>query len=153
MTQQPSALHRWWMRYRFKLNGLLLLLPGWFLYQSMNPQFPPALPLAQLGPYDVRVMPLTTDGPYLHHGEWVKDYYLQWCDDCAKRIRQGFLLVSAEKPDLAQLSKGHSSVLHGTQHGLHVHAQSPETPKSGDKLWLLIQDWHGQVYTHAWVLP
>lgn len=153
MTRQHQSKRQWWARYKFHLNGLLLILPCWFLYQSMYPQFPPALPKAQLGPYSVTVMPLNAEGPYVHHGEWVKDYYLQWCDGCAAHIRQGFLQVSSKEPELSQLSKGHSSLLHGSQHGLHVHALSPEIPKAGDKLWLVIQDWQGQVYSHSWPLP
>ena len=105
MTQQYQGLRQFWARHKFKLNGLVLLLPFWFLYQSLNLQFPPALPKAQLGPYAVTAMPLSEDGPYAHHGEWVKDYYLQWCAGCVEKIRQGFLLVSDNEPDLASLSR------------------------------------------------
>lgn len=142
----------WWSKYKFKLNGLVLILPFWFLYQSLEPQFPPALPKAQLGSYEVTLMPLDTNGPYLHHGEWVKDYYLQWCQGCAENIRQGFLLVSDTQPDLKALSAAESSLLHGNKHGLHVHARTPQELKAGDKLWLLIEDWQGQVFSHAWEL-
>ena len=95
---QPHGLQQFWARHKFKLNGLVLVLPFWFLYQSLDLQFPPALPKAQLGPYEVTAMPLSSDGPYAHHGEWVKDYYLQWCSDCVEKIRQGFLLVSDKLP-------------------------------------------------------
>lgn len=152
MTQQYLGLRQFWARHKFKLNGLVLILPFWFLYQSLNLQFPPALPKAQLGPYAVTAMPLSEDGPYAHHGEWVKDYYLQWCAGCVEKIRQGFLLVSDSEPDLASLSRDHSSLLHGNKHGLHVHARTPEQLKAGDKLWLIIEDWQGQVYSHHWVL-
>lgn len=143
---------RSWQYWKFRLNGLLLVLPFWFLYQALTPVFPPALPAATLGPYTVTVSPLNNDGPYAHHGEWVKDYHLQWCDGCVAKLRQGFLLVSASEPDLAQLSAGHSSLLHGHAHGLHVHAASPAQPGPNDKLWLVIEDWQGQVYRHSWAL-
>lgn len=152
MKQPAHKFAFYWPRYKFKLSGLVLLLPFWFLYQSLHQQFPPALPKAQLGPFDVSVMPLTEDGPYPHHGEWVKDYYLQWCKGCAEKIRQGFLLVSDSPPDIAMLAQQHSSLLHGNKHGLHVHASTPAQLQSGDKLWLIIEDWQGQVYSHHWVL-
>ncbi len=84
MKQPAHKFAFYWLRYKFKLSGLVLLLPFWFLYQSLHQQFPPTLPKAQLGPFDVSVMPLTEDGPYPHHGEWVKDYYLQWCKGCVR---------------------------------------------------------------------
>lgn len=152
MTSSNKPLARFWARHKFKLNGLVLILPFWFLYQSLHLQFPPALPKAQLGPYAVTVMPLSEDGPYSHHGEWVKDYYLQWCQGCADQIRRGFLLVSNSAPDLEALSRDHSSLLHGNSHGLHVHARTPAQLNAGDKLWLIIEDWQGKVYSHHWVL-
>lgn len=152
MMSLQHAMYLFWARHKFKLNGLVLILPFWFLYQSLHVTFPPALPKAQLGPYEVTVMPLSEQGPYAHHGEWVKDYYLQWCEGCVAKIRQGFLVVSETPPELAALSSGHSSLLHGHQHGLHVHAKTPEQLKAGDKLWLLIEDWQGQTYLHHWVL-
>ena len=60
MTQQQHGLRQFWARHKFKLNGLVLILPFWFLYQSLNLQFPPALPKAQLGPFEVTAMPLTS---------------------------------------------------------------------------------------------
>lgn len=141
-----------WQKNKFKFSGLVLILPFWFLYQSMNPVFPPALPKATVGPFEVTVSPLTEDGAYLHHGEWVKDYYLQLCVGCVEKIRQGFLVVSKQAPDFQQLSQGHSSVLHGTVHGLHVHASTPEKLQGGEKLWLLLEDWQGKRYQHSWDL-
>ena len=38
-----------WQRHKYKLNGLVLVLPFWFLYQSITPVFPPAWPAQQLG--------------------------------------------------------------------------------------------------------
>ncbi len=147
-----SKSRQLWQRHKFNLNGLVLILPFWFLYESLNISFPAALPKATLGPYEVTAMPLNEEGPYSHHGEWVKDYYLQWCEGCVEKIRQGFLLVSDTPPDLATLSQGHSSLLHGNKHGLHVHASMPAQTKAGDKLWLVIEDWRGQVYSTHWVL-
>lgn len=144
--------HSFWQKNKFKLSGLVLILPFWFLYQSMNPVFPPALPKATVGPFEITPSPLTEDGPYQHHGEWVKDYYLQFCAGCVEKIRQGFLVISNEAPDFQQLSEGHSSVLHGTVHGLHVHASTAEKLQGGEKLWLLLEDWQGVRYQHSWEL-
>lgn len=142
----------WWQRNKFSLSGFILLLPFWFLYQAMNPQFPPALPKAQLGPYEVLLMPLDEKGPYSHHGEWVKDYFLQFSAGDTSQLRQGFLLVSASEPATDNLQEGESSLLHGNRHGLHVHARSPQQQGPDDKLWLLLQDWQGNWYRHSWPL-
>jgi len=142
----------WWQRHKFSLSGFILLLPFWFLYQALTPVFPPALPKAQLGPYAVLLSPLNEEGPYSHHGEWVKDYFLQFSAGDTGSLRQGFLLVSATEPDISALEQGESSLLHGHRHGLHVHARSPQQYGPDDKLWLLLQDWQGNWYRHSWAL-
>lgn len=30
-----------WLKHKYKLSGLILILPLVFLYQSLNPSFPP----------------------------------------------------------------------------------------------------------------
>ena len=45
-----------WNRYKFLLSGIVLLLPILFLYQSLNPVFPDALPEITVGEYSLSLI-------------------------------------------------------------------------------------------------
>jgi len=146
MTQRQNS---WWQRHKFKLNALVLLLPLWFFYQSMHLSFPPSLPQQQIGPFTVTPTPLTNDGPYQHHQDWVKDFSLQFCQGCVGQIRQAYMVMAEQPPSLSDMATEELGILHGDSHWQHVHAlihsQSPQA-----RLWLVIEDWQGQQHVGSW---
>ncbi|WP_337880540.1 hypothetical protein [Rheinheimera sp.] len=147
MAQRDNS---WWQRHKFKLNGLVLILPFWFLYESMNMTFPAALPQQQVGPFTVTPSPLSNDAPYQHDGDWVKDFMLQFCDGCVPKIRQAYMTIATEQPSLDQFADAHLGILHGDNHMQHVHALVQSPTASNQKLWLLIEDWQGQQHIASW---
>lgn len=150
MAQRTDS---WWQRNKFKLNALVLILPFVFLYQSMNPVFPASWPTQKIGAFEVTPTPLSNDGLYQHDGEWVKDFMLQFCDECVPNIRQAYMAIAAEQPAIEDFADAELSILHGSSHGQHVHATAATLPKDGDKVWLLIEDWQGQVHVGSWDWP
>lgn len=143
----------WWQRNKFKLNALVLILPVWFLYQSLNPQFPAAWQTKQLGDYELTPMPFNKDGPYFHHDMYVKDFLLTFSKGEVSSIRQAYLNIGERALPLAELQQGEGGILHGTRHGQHVHAIAKPTLTADDKMWLTVQNWQGDTWVTSWDLP
>ncbi|MBZ9613210.1 hypothetical protein [Rheinheimera maricola] len=142
-----------WQRHKYKLNALVLLLPLWFLYQSLTPQFPPAWPAQQVGEFEIAPMPLNLEPPYAHHDEYVKDFMLMFSKGDIRTIRQGYVNIGPAALPLAQLQQSEEGILHGSRHGQHVHAIAPAHLSNTDKVWLTLQTWQGTTLTTSWRLP
>jgi len=142
-----------WNRYKYKINGLLIILPFYFLYQSLSPVFPDAWDTKTIGEFDVTPMPYNLEPPYLHHGSYTKDFMLTFSQGNIDHIRQAYLNIGREAIPLTTLQKGDEGILHGSKHGQEVHAISPKKLKSADKVWLTIEDWKGQTIITSWELP
>lgn len=142
-----------WQRHKYTLNGLVLLLPFWFLYQSLTPEFPPAWPAQQIGDFEIAPMPLNLKPPYAHHDQYVKDFFLTFNQGDISNIRQAYINIGSAALPLAQLQQGEDGILHGSRHGQHVHAIAPKTLSAGDKVWLTLQTWHGETLITHWGLP
>lgn len=142
-----------WNRYKYKINGLILVLVGYFLYQSLFPQFPDALPTQELGAFEVTPIPYNVDAPYLHDGTYTKDFLLLFSKGQVSAIRQAYLTIGTAPLPLATLASGDAGILHGSQHGQEVHAIAPEVLRAEHKIWLTIEDWQGQHQVTSWALP
>ncbi|GGO71414.1 hypothetical protein [Bowmanella pacifica] len=142
-----------WQRNKFKLSGLLLILPFWYLYQGMYPVFPPALESQQLGPFVVAPMPFDHNPPYAHHDEYVKDFLLTFSKGDVAQVRQAYLNIGHAPLAMDVLQQGESGILHGSRHGQHVHGIAKASFNPSDKIWLTIEDWQGQRYQAVWSLP
>lgn len=144
-----------WQRYKFLLNGLVLILPVWFLYQSLSPEFPPALETQTIGEYEISPMPFDLDGPYQHDGEYVKDFLLMFKQGNISNIRQAVLNIGETPLSLSQVQsrEGEEGFLHGSRHGQHVHGLAKPTITQQDSVWLTIENWNGDVLTGRWDIP
>ena len=141
-----------WQRHKYQLNGLVLVLPIWFLYQSLTPAFPPAWPAQQVGEFEIAPMPLNLEPPYAHHDEYVKDFYLTFSQGEISRIRQAYVNIGPAALPLAQLEQSEEGILHGSRHGQHVHAIAPKSLSANDKVWLTLQTWQGETLVSSWHL-
>lgn len=144
-----------WHRYKYLLSGLILILPVVFLYQSMNPVFPDALPEKTIGDFVVAPMPFDLESPYQHDGVYVKDFLLTFKAGNIAHIRQAVLNIGEQPITLKaiNMSKGEEGFLHGSRHGQHVHGLANEHITLQDSIWLTIEQWNGQTYTVSWEVP
>ncbi|GGD62168.1 hypothetical protein [Lacimicrobium alkaliphilum] len=142
-----------WHRYKYKLNGLVLILPFWFLYQQLTPTFPAVWGSQKAGPYEITVVPSDMEPPYAHHGDYVKDFTLTFAAGKISSIRQGYVSIGPQPMPLVKLQQGETGILHGNRHSQHVHAIAPEHIARGDRLWLRIQDWQGEEHVVSWPMP
>ena len=141
-----------WQLKKYYLNSLVLVLPLWFLYQSLTPVFSPMWPAQQIGQFEIAPMPLNLQPPYAHHDQYVKDFMLTFSKGDISAIRQGYLNIGPAALPLAQLQQGEEGILHGSRHGQHVHAIAPKILTTGDKVWLTLQTWQGDTLTTSWEL-
>ncbi|MFZ5724003.1 MAG: hypothetical protein ACOY33_10140 [Pseudomonadota bacterium] len=137
-------------RGRYLVNGLLLALPAWWLYASLNPVFEPEWEERSAGPFVAAPTPADAAPPYPHGDRLYKDFSVRFCEDCVARIRQAYLGVGAAPAPLPDDAAG---LLHGNRFGQHAHAPFPAQPQPGDRLWLTVEDWHGQRHHASWALP
>lgn len=142
-----------WHRNKFKLSGLLLLLPVYFLYQSLHPTFPDSLPEQQIGDLKIAAMPLDMDGAYQHDGEYIKDFMVLFNQGNPEQIRQGFMSIGPAPLSFDTLQDGDLGILHGSRYGKHVHALASAEFSASDRIWLTIETWQGELNTISWPLP
>ncbi|GHB66356.1 hypothetical protein GCM10008107_14430 [Psychrosphaera saromensis] len=140
-------------RNKYKLNGLVLILPFIFLYQSLNPVFPSVWQKQIIGSFEIAPMPYNLKQPYLHGGHYTKDFFLIFSKGKVADIRQAYLNIGEQALPLVELQKHDEGILHGSQHGQEVHGIAPETLKPEHKVWLTIEDWQGDVWVTSWDLP
>jgi hypothetical protein len=144
-----------WNKYKFLLSGLVLILPVIFLYQSLNPTFPNALPEASVGDYKIVPMPFDLNPPYQHDGVYVKDFLLTFTAGDISNIRQAYLNIDTQPIHLSTIEKstGGEGFLHGSKHGQHVHGIAKPSITAADSIWLTIENWDGEVLTTRWDIP
>jgi hypothetical protein len=146
------ANNNFWNRYKFKINGFVLILSCYFLYQSLLPQFPDTLETKEIGVFEVSAMPFNLDPPYLHGGVYAKDFFLTFSKGQIKDIRQAYLNIGKRPLPLSELQKGSEGILHGSQHGQEVHAIAPRLLELEHKIWLTIESWQGKQMVTSWNL-
>ncbi|OUS53414.1 hypothetical protein BM607_005775 [Shewanella sp. SACH] len=150
MTVTDSSF---WLKNKYKLSGLILLLPLLFLYQSLTPTFPPAWQAQQLGEFSIAPLPLNLNAPYVHHDDYVKDFMLVFEKGEIANIRQGYANIGTQALPIADLQRSENGILHGNKHGQHVHAIASEKLTSADSLWISIENWQGEWQVGKWPLP
>ncbi|WP_396588253.1 hypothetical protein [Bermanella sp. R86510] len=144
-----------WHRFKFLLSGLLLILPVWFLYQSLTPEFPDALEEKAVGDYVITPMPYELGPAYLHDGVYVKDFLLTFSSGNIENIRQGVLNIGEAPLSINEVHNltGEEGFVHGSRHGLHVHGLAKPQFNAQDSIWLTLENWDGEVLTANWPLP
>lgn len=139
-------------RNKYKLNGLILILPFIFLYQSLSPVFPSVWEKQSVGGFEIAPMPYNLSVPYLHDGHYTKDFFLIFSKGKVADIRQAYLQIAEQALPLAELQEHGDGILHGSQHGQEVHGIAPEVLKPEHKVWLTIETWEGETFVTSWDL-
>lgn len=157
-----------WQRKKFHLNALVLIAPMYFLYHALNPTVDEELAsmfeqktlsttrtlnadndTETASVLTAHPVPLSHRPAYLHDGIYVKDFRVDFCDDCIPTIRQAYLNAG---PAPAEFPEEPDGILHGNRFALHVHAPFPHTPTAEDRLWLSVETWAGELQQTSWPL-
>ncbi len=144
-TPSPSR----WTRWKYLLNGFLIVAPFWFFYQAMTQTFPAEWPEQTIGPFTAAISPADDAPPYSHHGSYVKDFSVRFCTGCVDNIRVAYLHVGKQPAALADDLEG---ILHGGAVSQNAHAPYPLSLQPDDRLWLTVQEWNGAIHHTSWPL-
>lgn len=147
------AKQSFWHRHKYKINGAVLVLPFYFLYQSLFPVFPEAWKTTKLGDYEIAPTPYDLAQPYQHEGHYTKDFLLIFSQGKVENIRQAYFNIGKAPVTLAELQSGDEGILHGSQHGQEVHAIAPAKIRAEHKAWLTIESWQGEQLVTSWEIP
>ncbi|WP_192021493.1 hypothetical protein [Shewanella sp. WPAGA9] len=142
-----------WDRYKYKVNGLVLILSCFFLYKNLFPQFPDAWSTKSIGSFEVTPMPYNLDSPYMHDGTYTKDFLLIFSQGEVADIRQAYFNIGAAPLSLTDMQDADAGILHGSQHGQEVHAIAPKVIQADHRAWLTIENWQGKLKTVSWAIP
>ncbi|MEX0730410.1 MAG: hypothetical protein WED00_10470 [Aquisalimonadaceae bacterium] len=137
-------------RWKYCLSALLLILPAWFYYQSLNPELPPEWSEQRVGPFTAAPTPADTQPAYVYDGVSLKDFSVRFCEGCRARMRTAYLVVG---PEPAAIPAGYDGIVHGHGSYAHVHVPYPERPAPEHRLWLTVQEWDGRLHQVSWPLP
>lgn len=137
------------LRVLYRFNALLLLVPLWFFYRMLAPEFPTAWPERRVGPFVAVPTPADADPPYRVDGDYMKDFSVRFCADCVKRIRLARSNVGDRPTDLTDDPAG---ILHGAGPLLYAHVPFPERITESDRLWVTVQEWNGRTHYFSWPL-
>lgn len=144
-----SIRQRVWFRSKYLINGCLLILPVWFLYQALNPVFPAAWPIQKIGTIEATPTPADNNPPYQGKYGLLKDFSVTVCATCSEQIRIAWMNIGTKPLANAPNEYG---ILHGSRYGLHVHVPYTAPVTANNKLWLTIQHWDGTFSQQSWPL-
>ncbi|WP_286234563.1 hypothetical protein [Thalassotalea sediminis] len=147
------AKNNLWNRYKYKINGVVILLAGYFLYTTLFPQFPDTWAAKKVGQFEVTPMPYNLDAPYFHDGVYTKDFFLMFNEGDVNSIKQAYLTIGEKALPLETLAAEDHGILHGSEHGQEVHGLAPKELTSNHRVWLTIQTWQGEILLTSWPLP
>lgn len=146
-----------WLRWRFRVSGLLLILPLAYL-----PQYFDSLALSAgtkglgerevgsrtAGPWTVslaewQVEPPRSDGP----AGYLKTFSLALCEPCISDVKAAYLRVG--KPRSLRAA---GALLSGSPYRLLTSVTIPERAGPDADLWLTLEGWDGSVHQVSWPL-
>jgi hypothetical protein len=100
-----------WKNYKYKQNSLLLILPFYFLYQSLSPELPDPWEAKKIGSFEVVPIPYNLDPPYFHDGSYTKDFFFTFEQGNILEIRQAYLNIGKQALPLRILAAGNQGIL------------------------------------------
>jgi len=155
--QPASRAGRLWLRWRFHLSALLILIPLGYL-----PQYFHTLGLMsgdkglgerelaekQVGPWTVRLAEWQVREP-IRDGDagYIKTFTLAPCAGCGAGIKAAYLRVG--KPRNLRTAGG---LFSGTPYRQMASIPIPERSRADAAIWLTIEGWDGALHQASWPL-
>ena len=141
-----SALGRFWRKWRFHLNILLILIPLGFMprYFAETALFRGDRGLGQrvigdvqVGPWSLKLAELKERGPELDGlSGYMKNFNAELCEACAKRVKATYLRAAGV-------------IFFGSAHRLGASLPVPKNTPTDAQLWITMEGWDGSVHQAA----
>ncbi|MDU4249290.1 thiamine pyrophosphate-binding protein [Pseudomonas sp.] len=146
-----SKLRRQWLRWRFHLSALLVLIPLGFMPQyfheakldrGLRGLGEREIGNLQVGPWTARMAEWEVGDPEDEgRAGFVKAFTLAFCDSCSAQVKAAYLRIG--EPRSLRAAGG---LLTGTRHQLFAEVAIPARVTPSDQLWLTVEGWDGAVH-------
>ena len=149
-----SALKRLWLKWRFHLNILLVLIPLGLMpkYFADTALFRGDAGLGQrvtgevqVGPWSLTLAELKNKEPELDGiSGYMKSFNAALCEACGERVKATYLRIG--KPRSLRAA---GVIFFGSPHRLGAYIQIPKTTAPDAQLWITMEGWDGSVHQAA----
>jgi len=146
----PSPLSRFWHKWRFHLNILLVLIPLGFMprYFSDAALFRGDTGLGkhlnqvQVGPWSLEMAELWDEGPRRDGpAGYLKSFNARLCDRCGEQVKAAYLRVG--KPRSLRAA---GVIFFGTAYRMNAVVPIPDRTPDDAELWITLEGWDGSVH-------
>jgi len=149
-----TRLGRWWLKWRFHLNILLLLIPLGFMpaYFKNAAFFRGDAGLGermigdiQVGPWSLTLAEVHDEGPESDGpAGFVKEFNAALCQACISQVKVAYMRVG--KPRSLRAA---GAIFEGSPYRLGAEVPVPTTTQADDQLWITLEGWDGSVHQKA----
>jgi hypothetical protein len=148
---QPSRLRLFWLKWRFHINVLLLLIPLGFMpkYFADAALFRGDVGLGErevgevtVGPWSLRLAELRNQAPQLEGpAGYMKSFNAALCDACIDTVKATYLRIG--KPRSLRAA---GVIFFGAPYRMGAQLPVPEKTKADAELWITMEGWDGSMH-------
>ncbi|MEQ7921811.1 hypothetical protein ABQX22_21635 [Xanthomonas sp. WHRI 1810A] len=154
LDKQPlpaSRARRLWLKWRFHLSILLLLIPLGFMPQYFRDMAffrgdtglgERMIGPVQVGPWSLTLAETHDDGPESEApGVYVKEFNVALCDTCIPQIKAGYMRIG--KPRSLRTA---GAIFEGSPYRMGAEVSVSPSASPNDELWITLEGWDGAVH-------
>lgn len=150
-VQPPSRLRRFWLKWRFHINILLLLVPLGFmpkyfsdaaLFRGDEGLGEREIGEVQVGPWSLKLAELRNEAPRLDGAAgYMKSFNASLCEACIPQVKATYLRIG--KPRSLRAAGG---IFFGSPYRMGATVPVPPKTKPDAELWVTMEGWDGSMH-------
>ncbi|MCQ2993314.1 thiamine pyrophosphate-binding protein [Pseudomonas syringae] len=151
VATQPSTLGRFWHKWRFHINILLVLIPLGFmpkyftemaLFRGDSGLGQREIGEVQVGPWSIRMAEFFDEAPRLEGASgYTKTFNAALCAECANKVKATYLRIG--KPRSLRAA---GVIFFGSPYRMSAFMQIPERTDPDAELWITMEGWDGSMH-------
>ena len=148
-VQPPSPLRAFWLKWRFHINLLLLLVPLGFmpkyfadaaLFRGDSGLGEREVGEVQVGPWSLTLAELRNEAPRPDPAGPMKSFNAALCKECVKQVKATYLRIG--KPRSLRAA---GVIFFGTPYRMGAALPVPERTSPDAELWITMEGWDGSM--------
>lgn len=148
-VQPPSPLRAFWLKWRFHINVLLLLVPLGFmpkyfadaaLFRGDSGLGEREVGEVQVGPWSLTLAELRNEAPRPDPAGPMKSFNAALCKECVKQVKATYLRIG--KPRSLRAA---GVIFFGTPYRMGAALPVPERTSPDAELWITMEGWDGSM--------
>ena len=150
-AQSPSRLRQLWLKWRFHLNVLLLLVPLGFmpkyfadaaLFRGDEGLGEREIGDVQVGPWSLKLAELRNEAPRQDGpAGYMKSFNASLCQACIPQVKATYLRIG--KPRSLRAAGG---IFFGSPYRMGASVPVPQKTKPDAELWITMEGWDGSMH-------